>query len=140
MAPHSSRTRPFVRDQALLLHLISTVPAPSSSVSVQQEANTFPCDVGAMSYQYQPVPTTVEERDKQEWIAQQAYLEAHPVRRDEGPPYPRDQRNVVVIQESASAEMCRYMLIGCCITWVVILLIFLILIIYWEETKTDDYY
>ena len=84
-----------------------------------------------MSYQsYQPVPS------KEEWEAQQAYLEAHPVSQHP----PGDQRNVVVIQESASAEMCRYMLIGCCITWVIILLIFLILLIYWEETKTDDYY
>lgn len=95
-----------------------------------------------MSYQtsYQAVPPT-DLRDKQEWAAQQAYLETHPLR-SEGQPYgpPGDQRNVVVIQESASQEMCRYLLIGCCITWVLILLIFLILIIYWEETKTDDYY
>jgi hypothetical protein len=49
------------------------------------------------------------------------------------------QRNVVVIQDSGSAEITRAVLIGCCIFWILFLILIMILVIVYE-TKDDDYY
>ena len=56
------------------------------------------------------------------------------------PPLPGNYRNVVVVHESPSREICLSIIYGCCIFWILFILIILILVIVYYSGGFDDDY
>jgi len=87
-------------------------------------------------YTYEPVPADDAATRK----GQQGH-EVSPLLASQQSLPPNNGRNIVVVHESPSRDVCLMVLYGCCIFWILFVIVLLILVICYEAGAfgDDDY-